>query len=116
MTKIRLKQLVNYFPEDIPAAKERYQNETLRLYGVLDKHLSDGRPYIIGDEVSVADVACWPWVKAYDWAQISIDGLDHLSAWLDRCGARPAFQKGMTVPPRLEDKEVLDYAKKMVDK
>ena len=46
-----------YFPEKIPSAIERYQNETMRLYGILDTHLKD-REYLVGD-FSIADIAHW---------------------------------------------------------
>lgn len=33
----------------------RYQNETRRLYGVLDKHLSDKKiPYLVGEKCTIA--------------------------------------------------------------
>ena len=50
-------------PIPLPTRVERYTNEVNRLYGVLDSHLSD-RPYISG-EYSIADIACWPWIKPY---------------------------------------------------
>ena len=49
-----------YFPEKIPAVIERYHNEVKRLFGVLDKHLSN-QEYLIG-EYSIADIANWSWV------------------------------------------------------
>src|SRR6185503_15977569 len=65
-----------YFPEKIPAVIERYQNETRRLYGVLDRRLAD-REWLVG-EYSIADIANWSWVRAYAWAGIEIDDLVHL--------------------------------------
>lgn len=46
---------VQYAPEQLPYAIDRYVKETSRLYGVLNKHLSDGREYICGD-YSIADM------------------------------------------------------------
>jgi len=49
-----------YAPEDIPYGINRYQNETRRLYGVLDKHLADtGNDYLVGQKCSIADIAHW---------------------------------------------------------
>lgn len=49
-----------YAPEDIPYGINRYQNETRRLYGVLDKHLADtGNDWLVGDRYSIADIAHW---------------------------------------------------------
>jgi GST-like protein len=88
-----------YFPEKIPAVIERYQNETLRLYGVLDKRLGES-PWLAGDAYSIADIANWCWVRAHAWAGLTLDGLDHLAAWMDRVGARPAVKRGLENPPR----------------
>jgi len=86
-----------YAPEKIPYAIERYQKETQRLYRVLDGRLT-GRPYLV-DDYSIADIACFPWVRGHDWAGVSIDDLPNLQAWLARLEARPAVQRGLNVPP-----------------
>ncbi len=87
-----------YAPEKIPYAVERYQSETLRLYGVLNQQL-EGREYLV-DEVSIADFATYPWVIAYAWAGLSIDELPHLQRWLNTMTARPGVKRGMNIPPR----------------
>jgi GST-like protein len=56
---------VQYAPEQLPYAIDRYVKETSRLYGVLNKHLSDGREYICG-EYSIADMASYPWVVPHE--------------------------------------------------
>ena len=88
-----------YFPEKIPAVIARYQNETRRLYGVLDKRLQDS-PYLAGEEYSIADMANWAWVYWHNWCEVSLDGLPALQNWLDQIAKRPAVQKGMQNPPR----------------
>lgn len=85
-----------YAPEKIPYAIERYQKETLRLYGVLDQCLRD-REYL-ADELSIADFATYPWVHSHAWAGLGLDGLPHLARWLAALNARPAVQRGMAVP------------------
>lgn len=92
-----------YFPEKIPAAIERYQKEVRRLFEVLDGHLAHHE--YLADEYSIADIATWPWVRIHDWSGISIEGLVHLQAWMARMEARPACQKGITIPPRNESPE-----------
>ncbi len=89
-----------YFPEKLPGAISRYQNETRRLYGVLDSQLAKG-PYLAGD-YSLADIANYSWVRIHEWAGVSIEGLDHLKRWMDELAARPAVQRGLAVPARLE--------------
>ncbi len=85
-----------YFDEDVPRARERYKNETRRLYEVLDSRLAD-RDYLTGD-YSIADIANWSWVKAWRWARVPTAGLDHLAAWIDRIAARPAVMRGIEIP------------------
>jgi GSH-dependent disulfide-bond oxidoreductase len=85
-----------YFPEKIPAAIARYQNECRRLFEVLDRQLA-GRDYLC-DEYSIADIANWCWVRIWFWGGSNIDGLDNLKAWLARLEARPACQRGIAVP------------------
>lgn len=86
-----------YFPEKIPAAIARYQNETRRLYEVLDGRLAEVE-YLAG-EYSIADIATFPWVRIHDWAGVSVDGLDHLQRWMAALETRPAVQRGLQVPP-----------------
>ena len=72
--------------------KIRYTNEVNRLYGVLERVLSDGRNYVAGD-YSIADMAIWPWILPKGQGQDLAD-FSKLSAWMDRVGARGAVQKG----------------------
>ena len=89
-----------YFPEKIPAAIDRYQHETRRLYEVLNGRLAQVE-YLAGD-YSIADIATFPWVRIHDWAGVSVDGLDHLQRWLSALEARPAVQRGLQVPPSIK--------------
>ena len=63
-------------------------NETNRLYGVLNKRLSD-REFIAGD-YSIADMASYPWVVPYKNQGQNIDDFPHLKRWLETIGERPA--------------------------
>src|SRR6185436_11656548 len=89
-----------YAPEKIEYAINRYQEETSRLYKVLDTRLAEAE-YLAGD-YSIADVATWPWVRIHDWAGVSVDGMPHLQRWIDAIAARPAVQKGIAVPGQLD--------------
>lgn len=97
-----------YFPEKIPAVIKRYQNETKRLYTVLDTRLKD-HEFLAGD-YSIADIAHWSWVRIYQWAGVSLDELPHLKRWLDQLEARPALQKGASVPFKTEYRDKRDEA------
>lgn len=95
-----------YFPEKIPSAIARYQNECRRLFEVLDKQL-EGRDFLC-DEYSIADIANWSWVRIHFWGGSSIEGLDNLHAWLARLEARPACQRGIAVPKPVDWKALQD--------
>src|SRR5690606_6855988 len=63
-----------YAPEKVPYAIERYGREAERLLGVLDKRLA-GRAFIAGDDYSIADMACYPWINPYDKAPLDLGRL-----------------------------------------
>lgn len=85
-----------YFPEKIPAAIDRFQNESRRLFEVLDTRLSESE--WLADEYSIADIANWCWVRTYKWSGVSTDGLPHLKRWRDAIRERPAAQRGIAQP------------------
>ena len=105
-----------YAPEKIQYAIDRYQNETRRLYEVLERRLSDVE-YLAG-EYSIADIATWPWVSIHSWAGVSLDGLPQVARWLEAVGKRPAVQKGRAVPsapaPAARADEVVEAGRKML--
>lgn len=57
-----------YAPEKIEYGIKRYQNETKRLYEVMEKHLSDGREWLAAGQYTIADMAAFGWVYGHDWA------------------------------------------------
>lgn len=88
-----------YAPEKIPYGINRYQNETRRLYGVLDKHLQNSKSgYLVGDRCTIADIAHWGWVSASFWAGVDLSEFPALKAWEERMLERPAVEKGRHVP------------------
>lgn len=84
-----------YAPEQIPYAISRYEKETLRLYGVLDRQLAD-REFVCGN-YSIADMAIYPWVAIYEFQGLTLDAHPHLQRWVNTMAARPAVEKGMKV-------------------
>ncbi|MBD2458949.1 glutathione S-transferase N-terminal domain-containing protein [Nostoc sp. FACHB-87] len=92
----QLNHFKRFAPEKIPYAIERYEKETLRIYGVLDKQLQDNE-FICGD-YSIADVATYPWVAIYEFQGLSLDNYPHLQRWVNIVQQRPAVQRGMQVP------------------
>ncbi|MBA0167200.1 MULTISPECIES: GSH-dependent disulfide bond oxidoreductase [Pectobacterium] len=82
----------HYAPQPVPYAIERYQQETQRLYRVLDKHLQDG-PWLAGEHYSIADIATYPWVVSYARQRVDLDDYPAVKAWYTRISERPATQR-----------------------
>ena len=84
---------------------ERYRAESERLLKVLDTRLADGRPWIMGDDYTIADVSLLGWVRNligfYEArALVGFDDLKYVPAWLDRGLARPTVKRGLEIPSR----------------
>jgi len=91
----------NYFhrlEEKVPYAIERFKKEALRLYGVLNKELSQ-REYLAG-EYSIADIATYPWVWRHEMHQVKLEDFANVKRWYDALSARPAVQRGMEIPKK----------------
>ena len=85
-----------YWIEDLPKVRERYQNETARLFGVMDQRLGEAE-FLAGD-YSIADIACFPWAAQHDWSGVPIEPFVHLRRWFADIASRPAVLRGMAVP------------------
>ncbi|KAK5662942.1 hypothetical protein OQA88_6354 [Cercophora sp. LCS_1] len=112
-----------YAPEKIPYGINRYQNETKRLYSVMEDQLATSTSgYLVGDRMTIADISCWGWVNSHDWAGVSIDGFPKLKEWLERMRARPGVAKGAKVPKKdapakkLTDEEIAEEARAWIMK
>lgn len=102
-----------YWPERIASVTECYQNETRRLYGVMDARLAES-PWLTGDYF-IADIACYPWVAQHDWSGVDLTPYSHLTRWFATLGERPAVQVGMNVPaPARDAATVIDTARVLV--
>lgn len=83
---------------------ERYVAESKRLLGVIESRL-EGRTYIMGEDFSIADISMLGWVRNLVGFYGAGDLVDYASlkrvpAWLERCLARPAVQRGLDIPKR----------------
>lgn len=99
-----------YFPEKLPSVISRYQNETKRLYQVMDDRLVK-EDYLAGD-YSIADMACYPWVAQHEWSGIELEEFPNLSRWFELMGQRSAVKLGMTIPePQRPPEKLKETAK-----
>ena len=96
----------NYAPETIPYAVDRYTREAVRLYRVLDGQLH-GRDWIAGD-YSIADIAAWPWVRAWRAQGIDLADFANVADWHVRMKGRPAVRRGVAVGRDWSTPGVLD--------
>ncbi|NEO42823.1 MAG: glutathione S-transferase family protein [Moorea sp. SIO4A3] len=91
----QLSHFRRFAAEQIPYAIDRYEKETLRLFGVLDQQLGK-QEFIVGD-YSIADIATYPWVAAYEYLGVTLDNHPHLKRWVETMQQRPAVERGMAV-------------------
>ncbi len=84
---------LKYAPEDITYAKDRYRTEVARLYGVLDRRLSD-REFVAGDSYTIADMAIWPWASLWQGQEQDLSDKPNLARWLHHLWQRPALRRG----------------------
>lgn len=85
-----------YAPEQLSYAVERYTNEARRLYRVADKRLGESR-FLAGEEYTIADIACFPWMRGHERQGVDINDLPNFSRWFAEIEARPAVQRGLKV-------------------
>ena len=88
-----------YAPEQVPYAIERYEQETQRLYAVLNRRLAQ-RDFIC-DTYSIADMACYPWAVPHERQGIDFADYPHVGRWVAAMAARPAvvraYEKGAEI-------------------
>jgi len=99
---------VQYAPERIAYAMDRYVSETARLYGVLNHQLADGRTYVIGDEYTIADMAIYPWIVPHARQQQSLSDFAALQAWFERVASRAATQSAYAVGQTVSTRPTVD--------
>jgi len=85
----------HYAPEKISYAVDRYNNETERLYRVLEQQLQN-KEYI-ASEFSIADIACYPWVACYELQHIDLANFPNIQAWYNRMEQRASVKKAKMI-------------------
>lgn len=97
---------VQYAPEKIPYAIDRYVNETNRLYGVLNRRLAD-REFIAGS-YSIADMAAYPWIVPHQRQQQNIADFPHLNRWFVSIRERAAVKRAYALAETINTKPTID--------
>jgi GST-like protein len=86
----------NRAPEPVPAAIERFTRETERLYGVVNHRLAEAE--FLAGEYSIADIACFPWMRVHQRLGIDVEDYPNVTRWLQAINARPAVKRGLALP------------------
>jgi len=84
----------------------RFTDEANRIYGVMNCRLYD-RPYLAGDDYTVADMAAYPWCVGAERHGQDLAEFKHVKRWFEGLSARPAVQRGLAVGSDFGE----DYAK-----
>jgi GST-like protein len=87
---------LQYAPEKIEYAMNRYRNEANRLYGVLERRLAES-PFVACEEYTIADMAIMPWLRFPERQGVNIDEYPSVKRWRDSIAARPAVQRAVQV-------------------
>jgi len=98
---------VQYAPQPIPYAIERYVKETARLYAVLDKQLQ-GRDFIAGTNYSIADMACYPWIVPHERQGQRLEDFPNLQRWFEAIRQRPATIRAYALAENINKAPTVD--------
>ena len=93
----------NTHAPDSQYARDRYNNEALRLYRVLDNRLRETE-WIAGDEYTIADIAIYPWTKTHKDRGIGADDFPGFVRWFDAMEARPAVQRNNAMAAEIRER------------
>jgi GST-like protein len=93
---------VQYAPERIPYAIDRYVRETARLYGVLNKRLADRK--FIARTYSIADMACYPWIVPHKRQQQDLEDFPHLKRWFEAVAERAAVKRAYEIAKEINQR------------
>ncbi len=101
-----------YAPEKIPYAIDRYIKETNRLYGVLNKRLTD-REFLAG-AYSIADMASYPWIVPYERQSQRLEDFPHLKRWFETIRARPAVERAYALAKTINTQPTVSEASRSI--
>ena len=92
-----------YAPEKYEYPINRYTMEVKRQLDLLDRNLAQ-RPFMIGDDYSIADMAIYPWYGVLVTGEIynaqeflNVASYEHVNRWAREIEQRPGVQRGSRV-------------------
>ena len=87
---------LQYAPEKIEYAMNRYKNEANRLYGVVERRLKESK-FLACDEYTIADMAAMPWMRFPERQGVNLEEYPNVKRWRDGIAARPAVARALQV-------------------
>lgn len=81
--------------ENVPYGIKRYTDEMDRLYGVLNRRLTD-REFVAG-EYSIADMAIWPWIVSHERQGQALASFPHVQRWFTQMRERAAVKRAYEI-------------------
>jgi len=105
-----------YAPSKMEYPINRFTMEVKRHLDLLNNTLAE-RPYLAGDDYTVADIITWPWYGAlakgviYEAGEfLDVASYRHVQRWTDTIAERPAVKRGRLVNKAWgdEDKQLLE--------
>jgi GST-like protein len=90
-------------------AASRYKTEVLRLYQVLETRLAASQ-YIGSNDYSIADIACFPWMRGYEANGVAKSSHPNVVRWVDAVSARPAVKRMLEKIAELQSKSSREKA------
>jgi glutathione S-transferase len=60
-----------------------------KALAAIERHLADGRNYLVGSRYSIADIALYGYTHVADEAGFDLGGYPAIRAWLDRVASQP---------------------------
>ena len=101
----------HHAPEQLDYAVKRYVFEARRHYQLLDDRLAD-RPYMVGGEYGLVDMAVWGWARLIPFILgEDVPGqMPNLKRLMDEINARPAAQRAEAIKERFTFKTEMDEA------
>jgi len=96
-----------YNPGKAPYAEERYLKEAKRIYGVLERRLGTSA-YLASGELSIADIAAWPWIARHPRQAIDLADYPAVKRWYLEIGHRPSARRGWNIPHAVDPIPLID--------
>ncbi len=87
---------------DLTYALRRFDNETHRIFGVMNLGLFNKR-YLAAGQYTIADMICYPWASSWSTRKIDMDEFPNVKSWLAEIGERPAVKKAMAMGPEFRE-------------